>query len=116
MPIAVRYGVSAEIFQRYPSYRRGVVIAHGLDNGPATPELLTQLRASEQQIRSALDPSAIADHPGSQLGAMLSGLSAPSRPTSGRPSKRWHAAPLEAMSCLRSARSSISARSPRFRI
>jgi DNA/RNA-binding domain of Phe-tRNA-synthetase-like protein len=63
MPIAVRYGVSAEIFQRYPSYRRGVVIAHGLDNGPATPELLTQLRASEQQIRSALDPSAIADHP-----------------------------------------------------
>ncbi|NUR03773.1 MAG: hypothetical protein HOY79_46865 [Streptomyces sp.] len=63
MPPTIRYAVSDEVFQRFPGYRRGVVIARDLRNGPATPELLGELRTAEERLHKELDPATIARHP-----------------------------------------------------
>lgn len=63
MPPTVRYAVSGEIFERFPGYRRGVVVARDLNNGPAAPELLSELRTAEERLHKELDPAAIAQHP-----------------------------------------------------
>lgn len=57
------YGVSRGIFERFPTYRRGVVVASGLRNGPSVPELIALLRDAEAGVRAKLDPATIADHP-----------------------------------------------------
>ena len=38
--------VADEVFQRYPGYVLGVVIAHELANGPSPPALLDQAQPS----------------------------------------------------------------------
>lgn len=63
MPQAIRYGVSEEVFQRHPGYRRGVVIVRSLHNGPSTVELVSELRAAEESLRTDLSPTSIAQHP-----------------------------------------------------
>ena len=59
----MRYGVSGAIFERSPAYRRGVVIATGLRNGPSAPDLIDRLREAEAGVRAHVDPATIADHP-----------------------------------------------------
>ncbi|MBR7827803.1 hypothetical protein KDK95_15900 [Actinospica sp. MGRD01-02] len=63
MPPTISYAVSDEVFERFPGYRRGVVIARGLRNGPAAPELLAELRAEEERLHKELDAATIAQHP-----------------------------------------------------
>ena len=38
--------VAPEVFERFPGYVRGLVIAHGVTNGPSSPELVELLRAA----------------------------------------------------------------------
>jgi len=57
------YGIADEIFQRFPGYVRGVVIAHELTNGPSPPELLQLLREAEASVRARVRPEAVADEP-----------------------------------------------------
>ena len=55
--------IADEIFQRYPGYVRGVVIAHGLANGPSPPALLGLLREAEAGLRARVNPAAVAEEP-----------------------------------------------------
>jgi len=55
--------IADEIFQRFPGYVRGVVIAHELTNGPSPPELLGLLREAEASVRARIKPDAVAEAP-----------------------------------------------------
>lgn len=57
------YSISPEIFARYPGYVRGVVIAHGVNNGPSPGELVHMLRDAEEAVRARIDPEKIAEEP-----------------------------------------------------
>ena len=46
------FRIADEIFQRFPGYVRGVVIAHELANGPSPPALLDLLREAEASVRA----------------------------------------------------------------
>ena len=45
---AFSYRIADQIFQRFPGYVRGVVIAHDLSNGPSPPALVELLREAWQ--------------------------------------------------------------------
>ena len=55
--------IAPEIFTQFPSYCRGVVIAHGIHNGKSSEDLITLLRAAEASTASQLSPDAILTHP-----------------------------------------------------
>ncbi len=57
------YSVSAEIFDKYPGYARGVVVALGVHNGPSPNKLVQLLRAAEDSVREQVDIGTIAEHP-----------------------------------------------------
>ncbi len=58
-----RYSISPEIFQMYPGYVRGVVIAHGVRNGLSSDELVGMLRQAEESLRARLTIEKIAEEP-----------------------------------------------------
>jgi DNA/RNA-binding domain of Phe-tRNA-synthetase-like protein len=55
------YSISPEIFQMYPSYVRGVVIAHQVHNGPSPDELVGMLRQAEESVRARLTIEKVAE-------------------------------------------------------
>lgn len=57
------YSVSPQIFERFPGYIRGVVIAHDVTNGPSPPELIQLLREAEDSVRARLTLDKIAEEP-----------------------------------------------------
>ena len=57
------YRIADEIFARFPGYVRGVVIAHGLANGPSPPALVELLREAEALVRACVRPDAVAEEP-----------------------------------------------------
>jgi DNA/RNA-binding domain of Phe-tRNA-synthetase-like protein len=57
------YSIAPEIFEMFPGYVRGVVIAQGVKNGPSPGELIALLRAAEEEVRSKLDLEKIIEHP-----------------------------------------------------
>ena len=57
------YRISPEIFSKYPGYARGVVLAHGVHNGPSPHELVAHLREAETAIVKQVSLEAIAEHP-----------------------------------------------------
>ena len=57
------YRIADEVFQRFPGYVRGVVIAHDLANGPSPPELIESLRAAEAAVRARVKADAVAEEP-----------------------------------------------------
>lgn len=59
----MKYSVSDKIFERFPGYVRGVVIAAGVSNGDSPPELMQLLREAEDSVRNALEGVNIAEHP-----------------------------------------------------
>jgi DNA/RNA-binding domain of Phe-tRNA-synthetase-like protein len=60
---APKYSVQTSIFERFPGYVRGVVVAHGVANGPAPDELVQLLRDAEQRVRSRLDLEHLTEDP-----------------------------------------------------
>jgi len=63
MKNSLTYHIAAEIFARFPDYRRGVVLAFGVQNCPSPPELIAMLRAAEDQVRKQLNPENVSEHP-----------------------------------------------------
>lgn len=60
----MNYAVAPEIFELFPGYVRGVVVADGLSNGLGeNPELLGLLRQAEAQILQRDDLNDVAAHP-----------------------------------------------------
>jgi DNA/RNA-binding domain of Phe-tRNA-synthetase-like protein len=57
------YTISGEIFQRFPGYVRGVVIAQDVTNPPSPDELVQMLREAEDSARGRIDLEHLADHP-----------------------------------------------------
>ena len=57
------YSIDPQIFEMFPGYIRGVVIAQGVQNGSSTDELIELLRAAEEDARSKLDLEKIIEHP-----------------------------------------------------
>jgi DNA/RNA-binding domain of Phe-tRNA-synthetase-like protein len=58
----MRYNVAKEIFNQFPGYTRGVVIARDVSNGDSPDELLQMLRDSERSVRAELGGPNIAEH------------------------------------------------------
>lgn len=59
----MNYSVSKRIFEEFPGYVRGVVIAEGVSNGESPPELTQLLREAEDSVRGAMEGFNIAEHP-----------------------------------------------------
>ena len=57
------YFISQDVFTKFPGYRRGVVLAHGVHNPPSPPELVAALRQAEQELCTRLTPETITSHP-----------------------------------------------------
>ncbi len=58
-----KYTISAEVFERFPGYVRGVVIAHEVENGASPPELVQLLREAEASVRGRLSLERVAEEP-----------------------------------------------------
>jgi DNA/RNA-binding domain of Phe-tRNA-synthetase-like protein len=61
MPI--HYSISKEVFEKFPGFCRGVVVATGLTNGPAPAELTASLREAEAALPSILSIDTILENP-----------------------------------------------------
>jgi DNA/RNA-binding domain of Phe-tRNA-synthetase-like protein len=59
----LHYEIAPEIFERYSGYVRGVVVAHGVRNGPAPEALVAMLREAEVSVRERLSLEGLAEHP-----------------------------------------------------
>ncbi len=57
------YRISPELFDKYPGYARGVVLAFGVQNGRSPIELVKLLRAAEESVRKETVLETIAEHP-----------------------------------------------------
>lgn len=55
--------VSAEVFEQFPDYVRGVVIARGVTNGASPLELIELLRGAEASLRERIGQGDITAHP-----------------------------------------------------
>ncbi len=55
--------IAPEIFERFPGYVRGVVVGHGVSNGPAPDALVARLREAEASVRERLSLEGLAEHP-----------------------------------------------------
>jgi DNA/RNA-binding domain of Phe-tRNA-synthetase-like protein len=57
------YTISTEIFNKFPGYARGVVLAYDVENRDSPKELITLLRDAETAIRGQMKVESIAEHP-----------------------------------------------------
>lgn len=55
--------VEPAIFETFPGVRIGVVVAHGVDNRGASPEVRSLLRQAERETKRALEGAVMAEHP-----------------------------------------------------
>ncbi len=55
--------IAPEIFTQFPAYCRGVVIAHGIHNGPSPEELIASLREAEAALAAQLTPETLLTNP-----------------------------------------------------
>jgi DNA/RNA-binding domain of Phe-tRNA-synthetase-like protein len=57
------YSISPQIFEKFPGYARGVVLAFEVHNGPSPDSLVQKLRAAEESTRAQLTLETITEHP-----------------------------------------------------
>jgi DNA/RNA-binding domain of Phe-tRNA-synthetase-like protein len=57
------YSIAGDIFDKYPGYCRGVVLAFDVRNGPSPESLVQMLRQAEASVRAQLNIETIAEHP-----------------------------------------------------
>jgi DNA/RNA-binding domain of Phe-tRNA-synthetase-like protein len=61
--VGLTYLISQEIFEKYPGYCRGVVLAFDVLNGPSPERLVQMLRHAEASVRRQVTIENIAEHP-----------------------------------------------------
>ncbi len=59
----IQYSISDVIFERFPQFIRGVVVARDVKNLASPPELITLLREAEVQLRSQVNAETLVTHP-----------------------------------------------------
>ncbi len=57
------YSVQKAIFERFPGYMRGVVVVHGVANGPSREPLIQLLRDAEESVRARLELEHLTEDP-----------------------------------------------------
>jgi DNA/RNA-binding domain of Phe-tRNA-synthetase-like protein len=57
------YSIAPEIFEKYPGYARGVVLALDVRNGPSPERLVQLMREAEEAVREQATIEGIAEHP-----------------------------------------------------
>jgi DNA/RNA-binding domain of Phe-tRNA-synthetase-like protein len=57
------YSIANDVFEKFPGYVRGVVLAYGVSNSDSPPELVGLLRDAEVSVRDRLDKDGLVDHP-----------------------------------------------------
>lgn len=57
------YSIGPEIFEKFPAYCRGVVLAFDVRNGPSPQPLVNLLREAEASLPKHADIATIAEHP-----------------------------------------------------
>lgn len=57
------FSISPEVFQQFPGYVRGVVLAAGIQNGPASAEVSELLKTAERQVQENLRLETLAEQP-----------------------------------------------------
>jgi DNA/RNA-binding domain of Phe-tRNA-synthetase-like protein len=59
----IHYSIHKEVFEQFPGYVRGVVLAFGVTNGESPADLIALLREAEQALPDRLKKDEIASHP-----------------------------------------------------
>lgn len=59
----LHYSVDERVFEKFPGYVRGVVLAFGVTNRPSPPELVAALRAAEDSVRARLTAETVTADP-----------------------------------------------------
>ena len=59
----IAYSVEPEIFEKFPGYVRGVVVASDVSNGESPAELAALLRDAEEVLRSQIGVDGVTEHP-----------------------------------------------------
>jgi DNA/RNA-binding domain of Phe-tRNA-synthetase-like protein len=59
----IQYSIADEIFERFPEFLRGVVIAKAVVNRASPPELVRLLREAEVSLREQLNSETLITHP-----------------------------------------------------
>ncbi|MFZ7113543.1 MAG: B3/4 domain-containing protein [Desulfatiglandales bacterium] len=57
------YSIADEVFDLFPGYARGVVLAYEVVNGDSPPDLVEMLRGAEASVRDRLTMDEVATHP-----------------------------------------------------
>jgi len=57
------YSIDAGIFNKFPGYVRGIVLAYDLTNSPSPADLIALLRAEEESLRQRLTIDNLNEHP-----------------------------------------------------
>lgn len=60
--MTIHYSISQEVFEKFPGFCRGVVVATGLTNGPTPAELTTALRKAEAAFPGMLSMDTILEN------------------------------------------------------
>ena len=59
----ISYSIADEVFEKFPGYVRGVVLAYDVSNSDSPPELVSMLRDAEVSVRDRLNNDELVDHP-----------------------------------------------------
>ena len=59
----IQYSITDEIFDRFPEFMRGVVVARDVINRASPPELIKLLREAEAQLREQVNAETLITHP-----------------------------------------------------
>ena len=59
----IQYSIAPQVFEKFPDYIRGVVLAVGVSNGKSSPELVQLLRDEEKSLQQRLKVEEITDYP-----------------------------------------------------
>ena len=59
----LNYSIADEVFNQFPDYVRGVVLAYDVKNSESPSELIAMLRASEASVRARLNLEKLIEHP-----------------------------------------------------
>jgi DNA/RNA-binding domain of Phe-tRNA-synthetase-like protein len=59
----IQYSIAPQVFEKFPDYIRGVVLAVGVTNGDSSPELIQLLRTEEKALQQRLKVDDITQYP-----------------------------------------------------
>ena len=59
----IQYSIAPQVFEKFPEYIRGVVLAVGVSNGKSSPELIQLLRDEERSLQQRLKVEEITNYP-----------------------------------------------------